>query len=205
MDISINAKVCCLDGPCGQATRVILKPTSEEITHLVVSNEFFQETEYLVSIDHVTESTPSQIQLDCSREELENMPVFDMVEFVVSDITGFTGNPYMMWPYYAPEGEHIELEKDHIPADELVIRRGAGVNSTEGRVGRVDEFLINPGNDHITHLVMREGHLWGQKEVTIPVSQVDHYKDNTVYLKLNKQEIEKLPSIPVRRRRVKKN
>jgi hypothetical protein len=45
---------------------------------------------------------------------------------------------------------------------------------------------------------MREGHLWGQKDVTIPVSQIDHYKDNTVYLKLNKQVIDKLSSIPVR-------
>jgi NAD(P)-dependent dehydrogenase (short-subunit alcohol dehydrogenase family) len=61
----------------------------------------------------------------------------------------------------------------------------------------VDEFLINPSNDQITHLVMREGHLWGKKDVTIPVSQIDHYEDNTVYLKLTKEDIEKLPSIPV--------
>jgi hypothetical protein len=59
--------------------------------------------------------------------------------------------------------------------------------------------LIDPGNDQITHLVMREGHLWGQKDVTIPVGQIDHYKGNTVYLKLNKRAIEALPAIPVRR------
>ena len=205
MDISINAKVTCSDGPCGQSTRVILKPTTEEITHLVVSNEgAFQETEYLVSIEHVSESTPDQIRLNCSRKELEEMPIFDIIEFVASDLTGFSGSQYMMWPYYAPAGKQISLEKDHIPADELAIRRGARVNATEGHVGRVDEFLINSSNDHITHLVMREGHLWGQKEVTIPVSQIDHYKDNTVYLKLNKQDIEKLPTIPVRRNQARK-
>jgi hypothetical protein len=63
----------------------------------------------------------------------------------------------------------------------------------------VDEFLINPDNDRITHLIMREGHLWGQKDVTIPVSPIDHYKDGTVYLKLRKKAIEKLPTIPVER------
>ena len=109
----------------------------------------------------------------------------------------------MMWPYYAPLASYITPEKEHIPADELAIRRGARVEAVDGHVGRVDEFLVNPSNDQISHLVMREGHLWGQKDVTIPVSQIDHYQDNTVYLKLNKQDIEKLPSIPVRRNRAK--
>ena len=42
-------------------------------------------------------------------------------------------------------------------------------------------------------------------EVTIPVSQIDHYKDNTVYLKLNKHAVEALPSIPVRHSWAKKD
>jgi hypothetical protein len=127
------------------------------------------------------------------------MPVFERIQFVPSTLTGYYGSPYfMMWPFYAPESADIPLAKDHIPADELTIRRGARVEAVDGHIGRVDEFLINPGNDHITHLVMREGHLWGQKDVTIPVSQIDHYKDNTVYLKLDKWDIGRLSSLPVR-------
>lgn len=197
MDISTNAKVSCSDGPCGRSTYVIIKPTTEEVTHLVVSDESFPETEYLVSIDQVVESTPDQIRLKCSSKELLKMPIFNEMEFVPSDLTGFTGNPYMMWPFYAPAAAYITVEREHIPADELAIRRGARVEAADGSIGRVDEFLINPSNDHITHLVMHEGHLWGQKDVTIPVSQIDHYQDNTVYLKLNKEDIEKLPDIPV--------
>jgi len=45
----------------------------------------------------------------------------------------------------------------------------------------------------ITHLILREGHLWGQKEVTIPLNQIERIEDDTVYLKLRKEEIEKLP------------
>jgi len=198
MHISPNANVSSSDGPCGQSTRVILKPTTHEITHLVVSNELFPKTEYLVSIDQVTESTPDHIQLNCSCEELSKMPIFDQIEFVPSGLPWSTGNPYMIWPFYTPAVPYIALEKEHIPVDELALGRGARVEAVDGHIGRVDEFVIDPSNDHITHLVMREGHLWGQKDVTIPVSQIDHYKDNTVYLKLNKQDIEKLPGIPVR-------
>jgi sporulation protein YlmC with PRC-barrel domain len=73
------------------------------------------------------------------------------------------------------------------------------VEATDGHVGQVDEFLVDPTNEHITHLVLREGHLWGQKDVTIPVSQIDRIEQDVVYLKLDKHGIEKLPSVPVRR------
>lgn len=204
MDIPINAKVTCSDGPFGQSTRVILMPTTEKITHLVVSNGSSPETEYLVSIDHIAKSTPRLVRLNCTREELSKMPIFDQVEFIPSKLTGFTATPYLMWPYYAPETAFIEMENEHIPANELAIRRGARVEASDGAVGHVDEFLINPKNDAITHLVLREGHLWGQKDVTIPVSQIDHYQEGTVYLKLDKHGIEALPTIPVRRGSSKK-
>ncbi|MFN2166188.1 MAG: PRC-barrel domain containing protein, partial [Anaerolineae bacterium] len=60
-------------------------------------------------------------------------------------------------------------------------------------------FLVDPSTGHITHLVLREGHLWGQRDVTIPVSQIDHFDDDSVSLALDKDSIEALPAIPVRR------
>jgi len=47
------------------------------------------------------------------------------------------------------------------------------------------------------YLVLREGHLWGQKDVSIPVAQIDHMKEDSVYLKLDKQSIGALPTTPV--------
>lgn len=71
-----------------------------------------------------------------------------------------------------------------------------------GRIGRVDEFLVEPTSGHITHLVLRQGHLWGQKDVTIPVAQIEKFDDDAVHLKLDKRSIEALPHIPVRRRSI---
>ena len=132
------------------------------------------------------------------------MPVFDKEEFVPPYLPGSMPGPYMMWPYFAPEATFMKVEKEHIPADELAIRRGARIDAMDGHVGRVDEFLINPQDDLITHLVLREGHLWGQKDVTIPVGMIDHYQDNTVFLKINKSQIEALPAIPIRHASEKK-
>jgi hypothetical protein len=53
---------------------------------------------------------------------------------------------------------------------------------------------------HITHLVLREGHLWGQKDVIIPISAMGEHREDTVFLTLNKHQIEFLPTFPLHRR-----
>jgi hypothetical protein len=62
----------------------------------------------------------------------------------------------------------------------------------------VDEFLVDPTTRHITHLVLREGHLWGQKDVTIPLSAIERAGEDTVYLRLDRHAIKSLPAVPVR-------
>jgi hypothetical protein len=43
--------------------------------------------------------------------------------------------------------------------------------------------------------------LWGQKNISIPLSQIDRIEENTVWLKLDKKSIEALPIIPIHRGR----
>jgi sporulation protein YlmC with PRC-barrel domain len=190
MDIPLNAKVSCADGPSGKSLSLVIMPTTEEITHVVVGDGLFPETEYLVPVDRIVTSTHETILLNCSQQDLLKMPVFNQVEFIPSGSS-------MMWPYATPGAGYIEIDHEHIPANELAIRRGASVEATDGHVGRVDEFLINPIDNAITHLVLREGHLWGQKNITIPMSQIDRIEENTVWLKLDKHSIETLPAIPI--------
>lgn len=200
MDIPISAEVFCADGFCGHSVYVILNPMTENVTHLVVRESRFPYIERLVPVDVIVESTPHRIQIRCTREELSDMDSFLESEFIPSDLYPYRGDAYLMWPYVSPEADVIPLEFERIPPGELVVHRGTKVYASDGQIGRVDEFLIDPVSGHITHLVLREGHLWGQKDITIPVSQIDRIKDDRVYLKMDKQSIEALPSIPVHRR-----
>ncbi|MCJ7733728.1 MAG: PRC-barrel domain-containing protein [Anaerolineales bacterium] len=79
------------------------------------------------------------------------------------------------------------------------MQRGTGVEATDGYVGKVDEFVGNPENGHIAYFVMREGHLWRKKEVVIPLSVLVDTREDTVFLKLDKQQIESLLTLPVHR------
>ncbi len=198
MDIPINVDVLCGEHESGRSTYIILSPKTREITHIVVREKAFPHAERLVPVHMVAESTPTFIRLRCSEEELAQQERFIQTEFLEVDESLSAGSPILMWPYAYPAMDMVPLEHEQIPAGELAIRRGTPVEASDGRVGRVDEFLVNPKSDHITHLVMREGHLWGQKDVTIPVSEIDRIEEDAVYLKLNKKEIAALPTVPMK-------
>ena len=202
MDIPINVTVYCTDGHCGKSTVVILDPTTEEITHIVVKETDFPNDEHLVPVNHIKSSNPDSIQLNCRGAELRKMDEFVEHKFIQLDepFSEYPAGRYLVLPYVQPIEENtIDIRSEQIPLGELAIHRGAQVKATDGVVGTVDEFVINPTNRQVSHFVMREGHLWGQKDVTIPIAEVAHFSDDIVYLKLDKAEIEALPSMPLRR------
>jgi sporulation protein YlmC with PRC-barrel domain len=207
MEIPLNAKVECTDGACGHSVYVLINPVLEKVTHLVV-REDASNTEYIVPVDVVSESITNIIQLRCSKEELEKMAPFIQTEFVHEQVPAYpeyreemfgTGSHYYM-PYVTSEiSVQVPVEHLQIPPGELAVHRGTRVEAMDGYVGKVDEFVVNPENSHITHLVMREGHLWGKKDVMIPISAMGDTHDDTVFLKLDKHQVESLPIFPVNR------
>ena len=53
---------------------------------------------------------------------------------------------------------------------------------------------VNPGDPvhRVTHVLLQEGHLWGRKKVSIPVSAVTGV-ENGIRLSLTKKQVEDLP------------
>ena len=54
----------------------------------------------------------------------------------------------------------------------------------------------------MTHLIVLKGRRRGRVEVTLPLSAVDRVEGDTVYLKLDKESIEQLPTLPHKRKYV---
>jgi sporulation protein YlmC with PRC-barrel domain len=210
MEIPLQAQVECTDGVCGRSVYVLINPVTDQVTHLVVRENSRPNTEYIVPVDVVSETIADTIQLRCSKAELEKMEPFVTTTFVEEKMPDLdyvyaggmygTGSFYY-WPYVTPENTvYVPVENQQIPPGEMAVKRGMRVTATDGEVGHVDEFVVNPGNDRITHLVMREGHLWGQKDVIIPLSAIDNTREDVVSLKLDKHQIESLPTFPMHRR-----
>jgi sporulation protein YlmC with PRC-barrel domain len=191
MDIPINVEVMCCDGSCGHSTHVVLNPVTDKVSHVVVQEYAFSDDERLIPVEQIVQSSPQMIQLRCCKDELERMEHFSEVEFIPAVY------PHGFWYSATADPSLFVVKHEHLPADELAIDHGARVEAKDGLIGHVDELVINATSGVITALVLREGHLWGQKEVSIPAEQITRIEDDTVYLKLSKSEIELLPKTPL--------
>jgi len=210
MEIPLHAPVECTDGVCGRSEYVLINPVIDKVTHLVVKEDSSPNTEYIVPVDLVTETIAETIHLRCSKADLEKMEAFLETTFIKEIAPGMNygmggGMRGMGSYYYFPYVSYsrtvqVAVEHQQVPPGELTVWRGTRVEAKDGYVGKVDEFVVNPENGNITHLVMREGHLWGKKDVIIPLSALGETHNNTVFLKLDKLQIEGLPSFPIHRR-----
>jgi sporulation protein YlmC with PRC-barrel domain len=203
MEIPMNVDVICGTETCGSTTQLVINPINEKVTHLVVAGKDFPNIERMVPIKFIAETSSNWIKLNCTPTKLSAMEPFTETDFIDSgkvEIVLPFDEPYIFWPYGIYENVPMPLEKKHLPAGEVAIHRGSPVHAKDGKIGKVDEFLIDPKRDFITHLVLREGHLWGQKDVVISVEEIDRITDNGVYLKLDKKAVEALPAIAVKRK-----
>lgn len=198
MDIPINVEVSCQDGPFGRSTYIILHPSTKEITHIVVRDFSLAGVEYLVPIHLIAKSTPNHIMLRGKLDAVGKLDLFRAANFIPAANVGAYGPyPAFYWPMQVSDVEILKMNTRHIPSGEMAVRRGAPVFATDGRIGHIDEFLINPIDDKITHMVVREGHLWDQKELTLPIELIIRIEEEAVYLNIDKAEIAKLPSVPM--------
>jgi uncharacterized protein YrrD len=206
IDISLNAEVLCQDKRCGRVSSVILNPLTDELTHFVLRTDGLFEKDYLVPVERIVSSSGEALLLNCTSEEVAELEPFHQTTFVQLDPVDYPYLPDVMlgpiyeWPFVRSEdGYSLAVESESVPAHELAVRRGATVQATDGKIGHVDEFLVDPANNHVTHLVMHRGHLWNKRDVVIPISAVNRVEDDSVYLTLDKPAVAELPRIPIHR------
>ena len=207
-EIPLDATVVCLDGEYGKSSHIIIEQNSQKVTHFVVKQSNLLEShKHLVPIEAVVETTPESIHLSCTKEELAAMPPFTETQFLnpvtykyealknFSDEAIANRSSYLMWsdtPLGSQDIFSMPIEKELIPEGEIAIHRGASIEATDGHIGRVEEFLVDSQDKHLTHLVLQEGHLWHKKELTLPMSAIAKMDEEYIYLKLDKEAVKAL-------------
>ena len=74
------------------------------------------------------------------------------------------------------------------------MRRGDRVHATDGEIGKVEGLVVDAHGGHVTHVVLQEGHVWGRKDVAIPIGAVTRM-DEGVTVSMSKHEIGALPAV----------
>ena len=223
MRLELGSPVTCTDGPFGELADIVIDPTKRRVTHLVVEPHGDHGKAKLVPIElaDTEQGESSAIGVRCSVEEAGRLdPVEEYAYLRLGDSPELEPGwdigveSVLAQPYYgygaggagigyeavpADYDPHVSMTWDRIPKGEVEIRRASLVNSADGHgLGKVDGFLVGD-DDAITHFVLERGHLWGKREVTIPISAVASVYTDAVTLTLTKDEVGDLPSVPVHR------
>lgn len=196
MDIPMQASVVCKDQDCGQVVCVIMDPRNDDLTHIVVEESGKTSKERLVPVKYILGTDPKSIQLSLSKDELGEMEDFIEHRFIPSD------QAYGVFPIrqriyipYTTIGEKLaDVSRERIPSGGISFHAGAIVQATDGEIGIVEEFLVDPISEQISHMVVQTGHLWNKKEIAIPASEINRVEKDIVHLKLTRSQVEALPS-----------
>jgi hypothetical protein len=216
---TIGSEVRCGNEKCGTLTKVIVDPISRTLTHLVVEPKHTPNSSRLVPVDAVASSNGA-IRLDRTREEFDAFSPARETEYIRGEDTypGYREEELWSSPYFGLAGgngmffggsgfDHSgpiddagrpaqTVTYDAIPLGEVEVRRGESVHATDGDIGHVRGLVIDPGNSGVTHILLEEGHLWGRKEVAIPIGAVTDAALG-VTLNLTKSEVKELPEVAI--------
>jgi sporulation protein YlmC with PRC-barrel domain len=183
-EFAMGATASCVDGPGGKVSRVIIDPATETVTHLVIEPKHRLGGSRLVPLDLV-DTTKGDIRLRCTVEEFGRLEPAQEAE-LIDDVLGSLNPPVGSAPPVQV------LVQDVVPLGEADVNRGEPVHALDGEIGRVQGFLVDPDDHRVTHVLLQEGHLWGRKKVSIPVSAVTGV-ENGIQLSLTKKQVEDLP------------
>jgi hypothetical protein len=208
-EFTLGARASCSDGPCGEVIRIILDPAAKTVTHLAIEPRHHAEDGRLVPVGLV-EPGAGEIRLRCSLAEFGGLDPAEDIEMVEGlDYAGGYGPDAVLG--YGDVGSmgagasasglgigaglghgRPTVIRDNVPEGESEVARHEHVHAVDGEIGRVKGFAVDPADHSVTHVLLGEGHLWGRREIAIPVSAVASLDDG-IRLNITKKQVAELP------------
>ena len=199
----IGSEAVASDGYRGEVLAVVVDPAARTVTHLVVEPHGRAGLARLVPLElaELADAEPGPIPLRCT--EAEFMSLEPAEETLAEFVPGHPDPVQLLPPGWRdtggptadggtilriPEKETIDL----VPPGEVEERRGDHVHATDGGVGHLRGLRIDPGSRRVTHVLVREGHVWGHQDVDIPAEMVAGFGDG-IELSVTRQQVRDLP------------
>jgi hypothetical protein len=210
-EYALGATASCTDGFCGVVSRTILDPAARAVTHLVIVPRHHHAEGRLVPVELI-EATAGEIRLRCTLAEFARFDPAEEVDVAADPYGGGYGQAEAVQGYGnvgsmgvggsvsgmgigAGVGHRTPVVVSHaVPLGETEVERHESVHAVDGEIGRVEGFIVSPADHRVTHVLLQEGHLWGRKQVAIPVSAVASV-DAGIRLNITKKEVEDLPPV----------
>ena len=202
----IGSEAVGSDGYRGEVLAVVVDPAAQSVTHLVVEPRGREGLARLVPLDladlaDTVGAAPDPVRLRCTETEFMNLEPAE--ETLAEFVPGYPDPVQLLPPGWRgtgggtadggtilriPEKETIDV----VPPGEVEERRGDHVHATDGDIGGLRGLRIDPDSRRVTHVLVREGHVWGHHDVDIPAEMVAGFGDG-IRLSVTRQQVRDLP------------
>ncbi len=199
---TIGAEARGTDGGLGELKRVVVNPISKTVTHLLIEPKHRQGLGRLVPLDLVEGTSSGEIRIRCTKADFDRLDFAEETTFlpgVDEAYAGYEPGDAYAWPYFGGNAS-VPITSVAVPVGEVSVRRGDPVHATDGDIGKVEGLVVESRGHHVTHVLLQEGHLWGRRELAIPIEAISSV-DSGIRLKISKQDVQDLPPIDLDRSR----
>ncbi len=193
LDLALDAPVKATDGLLGHVAHVIVDPATGTATHLVVREAALPNALRLVPKKYLAKPGPDGVRLTIPRERAAKLREYIQTDYYTpSFFLGLAKAEQANLPL-APSGWTVEHPAT--PEGYVALAGHEPVLATDGAVGRVDGVLADRHTGRVTHLLLRQGHLWSAREIQVPAGMVAAYADGQVRLAVDKATVGALPDV----------
>ncbi len=214
MQLRLGTHVRCEGKVIGEVADVVIDPVSRRLTHVVVEANDSEARLVPASLVSDGDTDAHELVITCTRDEFDELrsvlefSYVSLDEFPAPDGNSDVGvETVISMPLYGAEefgdyagevGSSVGLAYHRIPKGEAEVRRSSAVISAdEHQIGSACGFIVYDGR--VTHVVLERGHLWGTRDITIPIDAVEAIETDELRLSITKDEVSALPSVRVHR------
>ena len=222
MEFKQGTHVYTSDGKnVGSIDRVVLDPSTDEVTDLIVRKGWFSEDK-VVPLGLVETTAEDRVTLDKTENDLPPLLKFEETYYAPAYDNqpqggdsaypqGYTVAPmysypplgvaWWGWGYggnmgYGPdmaEPDYMKRVQDNIPTGTVAVKEGARVLSLEGdHIGNVDEIFTDTATNRVAHLIISQGLLFKERKL-IPTNWIKLAGEDDVMLTVKTKVVDNLP------------
>jgi uncharacterized protein YrrD len=193
----------------GSVDKVVLDPTTKEVTHIVVRKGFLFVEDKLIPVSLIASADEDRVNLRPVPGGFDSLLPFEETHYLPVDEAEAQGQVDLASPlyWYPPVGgwmgygadyayayppPYVPITETNAPKNSLIIDEGAMVISADGKhVGNVERVLTEPQADRATYFVMSQGLLFRERK-SVPITWIREVKADAVHLSVGAHTLEGL-------------
>jgi uncharacterized protein YrrD len=209
MEIRIGVPVVAEDGEAGRVSRVVLDPETTQVVGIVAEEAGMLPHDVVIPVSAVLNASDDAVCVSGTLDDVSQYPPFTLSQYVTppadwmpptdlslpASVYLFPESPYLVGAFHRPatQADPSVVETEAVGAGEIEVSGSTAVYCRDGAAGYIESVVTEGETDQVSHLIVRRANV-GERDVLVPVSEVESVGDDVVYLAMDRNDLDMQPT-----------